>query len=156
MYVCIVPYLVETCWDTLSPAYRRTCCSSFTVCSLIQPTSSCISGNHSNNLKQDTIQLYTVQPKKKNIHTMTIYLIKVVTTHLILNDKADSRGRVYGSKMAESILTGNKLLRDCKGLCLSLQASTRAKKERERERLVVNFHKNYVIKNTCFKIYIFI
>lgn len=52
----------------------------------------------------------------------------------MLSDRADSSGSVHGTKMANSILTGNMLLKDCKGRCLSLHAAMSAiiKKEKER------------------------
>ncbi len=46
--------------------------------------------------------------------------------YLMLSDRADSRGSVYGIRMADANLTGSMLLSDCNRLRLSLQASTSA------------------------------
>lgn len=48
---CVSSHRADTCCDTLFPAWVTKLCSSFTVCSFIQPTSSWISGNHSNSLR---------------------------------------------------------------------------------------------------------
>ena len=54
--------------------------------------------------------------------------------YLTATDTADSRGSVHGSRRVEAILTGSMLPSDWIRPFLSLQASTRAGRERERER----------------------
>lgn len=67
-----------------------------------------------------------------------------VFSHLILSERADSSGSVQGAKMADSILTGNVLLRDWKGRRLSLQASMRAVEGNGKEETYDHFYYSYI------------